>query len=300
MRKFLVAVLALVFVLATMPPVLAETIDKTATITVGVDVIGSTSLTVRTRNVSNNAIVTPSALNFNLGAVALPPAGNPWVVSDQYIQIVYSSNYGLWGVRIVTDNEGLEGDANDTIDSIAGSRIGPGPDGIWGNADDILAYSGLLSLSEILKPLASQDPSNRAPVAWQVFAAKPAAITAPTSVINADGSLGDGTTIGDWNDDWAYLADKNDGDYNAAILEDADGDGQVDDLTYSMVVVGGGGGGGSLAQHPVASPKLGDGDIAVNIAARFANTNYGGASPVPYILGAGNYKASLYVELIHE
>lgn len=295
-----IVLLAMVFGLVGVFPASAEVIDLFSTITVNVTIPGSTALTVETHNRSDDALVVPLTLNFSgIGGIGLPPAGNPWVVSDQYIRITYSSNYGLWGVRIVTDNEDLEGDPNDVIDSIAGARIGAGIDGIWGNADDLLAYSGLLSLTDIARPLLSQDPSRRAPWAWQVFSATQPVITPPSSIINPDGSLGD-SLVGAWDANWGYLADKNDFGFNADILEDGDGDGSVDDAAYPVAVVGGGGGGGSLAQHPAASPKPGDGDIAIYIAARFANTRYGGAAPTPYLLAADSYQGSLYVELIHE
>lgn len=304
-RFYAIVVLALVFGLAPVLPVLAEVIDAPippAPITVTVGISGSTSLAVTTCNISDDAAIGP-ALNFSgIGGRGLPPAGNPWVVSDQYIRIQYSSNYGSWGIRIVTDNEDLEGDANDTIDSIAGSDIDPSP------AVTTLAYSGLLSLSEIRRPIASQDPSKRAPWAWQVFGSTRPAVTSPTSLIGASGALADGTTIGDWDDDWIYIADKNDEGYTGDILVDADSDGQRDDLNYGMIVVGSGPGGGGMAQHPAAagSPhprRPGDGDIAVYIAARFANTNWGdpaAPTPTPYLLGADDYSATLYVELVHE
>jgi hypothetical protein len=284
--KFFALCVSVVFLASS--SLYAEVIDVPVNITINVVLAGSSSMTVTTRNVVGDALVAPSALNFSgAAAIGLPPA-NPWVVSDQYIRVQYSSNYGLWGVRIVTDNEDLEGDANDTVDTIASAVAAPS-----------VAISGLLNLAEIVKPLASQDPSVRAPWAWQVFADTQPLITSPSSSIGVTGALED-SNVGAWNANWAYIADKNDTGYSGAILVDADADGQVDDPTYGMVVVGGGSGGGALAQHPAASPKNGDGDIAVYISARFANTNFGGATPAPYLLPAGSYSTSLYVELIHE
>lgn len=296
MSKLFRIVLALGFIMSTVLSTWAETIDIPRTIRIMVNIPATTSLEIQTRNVAlDDALVDPSALGFSgISGRGMPPAGNPWVVSDQYLRIQYSSTYGSWAVRIVTDNEDLEADLNDVIDTIAGADINPDP------AITTWAYSGLLSLSEIAKPLLDQDPSNRAPWAWQVFAAKQPAVTAPTSLIGASGALEDGATIGDWNDDWIYIADKNDAGYTGAILVDADRDGAVDDLNYGIAVIGSGPGGGTLAQHPAADPKPGDGDVVVYIASRFANTNYGGPSPRPYLLGAGDYSASLYVELIRE
>lgn len=298
MSKLLYKMAVLVFAisLAAVVPVRAEVRDDFEAITVSVSIAGSTSFTVETHNRSDDANVDPLALNFSTAGIALPPAGSPWVLSDQYIRIVYSSNYGVWGVRVVTDNEDLEGDANDIVERIEGAPTGAGPDGIWGNADDILSFGGLVILDD-------EDPSHRAPWAWQVFTGTQAVVTPTTSVIGADGALADGPTVGDWNDNWAYIGDKNDSGYTGDILFDApppDLDVLVDDPTYPMVVVGSGGSGGTLAPHPEGASRAGDGDIVVYIATRFANTNYGGATPVPFLLPAGTYNASLYIELVHE
>lgn len=288
-----ITVLAFAVSLATAVPVRAEVIDATeGPIVVSITIPAVTSFSVETYNVVGDALVDPLALNFDPSGIALPP-GNSWVVSDQYLKVVYSSNYGLWGVRIVTDNEDLEADADDIVQRIAGAKIKPGVLPGWNDGDEVLAYSGLVVLD-------NPDPSQRAPWAWQVFASTQPAVTPPTTGTNADGSLNDGAFNGEWNDDWAYIADKNDDGYTGAILEDGDLDGSVDDPTYFMAVTGTGGGGGSLAQHPALDPKPGDGDIVIYISARFANTNWGGPAPVNFLLPAGSYDASLYVELVHE
>lgn len=297
MGKFLykTAVLALAISLAAAVPVRAEVIDRSAIIRIGVSIVGTTALTVETHNVSDDALVVPLALAFDPSGAALPPAGNPWVLSGQYVRVVYSSNYGLWGVRIVTDNEDLEGDdGNDVIERIAGAPVAPGADGVWGTPDDALSYGGLVVLDE-------PDPSQRAPWAWQIFAATQPLVTIPTSVINPDGSLGDVGVSGAWDANWAYLADKNDTGYVGDILIDADGDGADDDPTYFMAVVGSGGGGGTMTSHPAVDPRAGDGDVVIYISSRFANTNWGDpVMPIPFLLSAGSYDASLYVELAHE
>ncbi len=156
MSKLLRVFMAVILVLWSVP-VIAEIIDVQVPINVSVEITGEATLTLETRNVSDDTLVSPSAIQFTgAGAVQLPPAGNPWIVADQYIRLVYSSNHAVWGIRIVTDNEDLENDQNDIIDKIVGNSVAPGPDGIWGTSDDVKAYSGLLGLNEISKPVNSR------------------------------------------------------------------------------------------------------------------------------------------------
>lgn len=306
----------------------AEVRDLFVPITVGatVPVIeGAGTLTVETHNVSDNALVLPLALNFDTAGIGLPPASNPWVLSSQYLVIDYgmtANNYVAWGVRIVTDNEDLEGDANDVIDSIAGNPIAGNadvdvpPDGdIWGDADDDLSYAGLVVVGDA-------DPSHRAAWAWQAYPAVQPAVTAPTSAIGGSGALVDVGFVGpdragpppvsggEWNGYWAYIADKNDLDGNADgvngfigdLFRDLDGDGADDDITYSMVLVSSATRNGTLAPHPDVAPRVDDdNEIVVYIAGRFANTDYSDpASPTPIVLPVLSYGASLYIELVHE
>lgn len=295
----------------------AEVVDLFVPIRIGatVPVIeGAGTLTVESHNVSDNDLVLPLALNFDTAGIGLPPAGQPWVLSSQYLVIDYgmtANNYVAWGVRIVTDNEDLEGDANNVIDSIAGSPIAGNADvdgdgDIWGDADDDLSYAGLVVVGEA-------DPARRAAWAWQAYPAVQPAVTAPTSAIGADGALVDvgfDAPADSWDDPWVYIADKNDLDGNGDgvngfigdLFRDLDADGADDDITYSMVLVSSATRNGTLAPHPDVAPRADDdNEIVVYIAGRFANTDYSDpANPAPIVLPVLSYGASLYVELVHE
>lgn len=272
---------------------------------------GTGDITVTLIDIASGS--TASSLSFDTSSVSL---SSPWVASNEYLRVVYSSTYNAtWGLRIVTDNEDLEGDSDDDIDRIAACPDASGND----------LYSGLVVLDEA-------DPSQRAPWAWQVnvdplsgFPTVPIVSIEPDTtrggsvVVDNDGDAdGDGSadddspdTVGPWNAAWAYIGDKNDETYNGVdssgndvILEDGDGDGYVDDPIYAMVLVGPSGGGSStLAQHPQKSDAAGDGDIDIYLTARFANTNWGTSStdePFAFVLPSNTYSASLYLELIYE
>lgn len=290
-RFFKVTALVMTFGLIISSPVFADTTWFTD---VSVDILpsGEGSLTV--------TIMNGASIGFPAASATL---ANPWVASSQYLRVQYSATYNsTWGVRIVTDNKELVG--GDI------SKIGPAYDDA---AKTKTSYSGLLNNAELSKPAASQDTSKRAAWAWQVYA-NPLGdpLTVPSSTVavkNSGTELLDKQTpeanadsVGKWNSAWAYIADKSNNTFNSAILEDGDGDGTVDDLTYAMVLVGpSGGGGGALAQHPQKAIDAGDGDIAMYLASRFANTNWGDVNkPFAYVLSAGSYKAKLYLELIHE
>lgn len=310
MNKLLRIVLTIALGLWTVPLRAEVTIGdhETIGIIVSMPSTGVGDVNVEIRNRTDDGIA--AGLGFNAGAATLVA---PWIASGQYLDVDYSATYNAtWGVRIVTDNEDLEGDANDTIDTLV--------------AADASADPGVQALYSGLVTLAFQDPSRRAALAWQVYAAPQGAITVPSSTIAPDPGLG-GTvlldkntpadapdSVGPWNAAWAYLADKNNYDYNGDILEaanDDNGDGvvggpgdSVNDPTYCMVLVGpSGGGNGTLAPHPQKVDATGNPDgIAIYLAARFANTNWGnlGDAPTAYVLPAGAYSASLYIELVHE
>lgn len=310
-------ILSLIFALTLMTSQVfaATTTGASVPITVSVTMpaSGTGTLAATIRNRSDNA--TAASLAFTAGSATLSA---PWVASSQYLDVVYSATYNAtWGVRIVTDNEDLEADTNNTIDSIAAAYDD--------TAKTQTNYGGLLNTAEIAKAVASQDPSKRATLAWQVYASTTTSITAPTSTVTTTTGgnyLADknatatnytqadtiGGTAEGWRAAWAYIVDRNNSTFKDDILEAASPNpGPVDDLTYPMVVVGASGGGnGSLGQHPSATGSpVRPGDttgIAVYLAARFANTNWGAAAanPFAYVLPAGTYSASMYIELIHE
>ena len=323
-------VMALVCVVALAMPnaVFAQaTVDQTWSLVIGVSYQGTTSLTIDTYTSPNGTQVSPDALTFSVtditnatlptGTTPATGSSGPWINAQQYLRVQYSSNYASWGVRIVTDNEDLEwvsgttpvkygtaggsADANNTIDMIAGSDLTGG--------GTTFSYAGILDLDEIIKTAANQNPARRGSWAWSVYSAPQTAIPArPISYLDpASGALVDTTgsstvvSVGDWSDEWTYIGDKNDTGYT-------DGISNVGGPYWHLIAaLGSGSGGGSLAHHPIvggtkASPstKTGDGDIAIYVAAKFANNNYSGSTPTPFILAAGDYGSALYVELIHE
>lgn len=231
----------------------AEVVDVTVSITIGATIGSTATLTVKSRNIVGNAEVIPTALSFT------NPTAATWTVSDQYLQVVYNCNLALWAVRIVTNNVA-------TNPGMPGKPTAPGPDGIYGTADDILSYGGLVDAASIT------NPDNRALLAWQAY---------PNTAV--PGTLTDATVSGLWNSDWSYVADISNTGYDPEV----DSDNNTDTLAYSTVVQGGAAGSG-LNFHPNDGSRTGDNDIALYMGARFLG------------LSAGTYSANLVVQLIHE
>lgn len=244
------------------------------------------------------------------GGLQFPNPGNattsdPWVRSTQYIRVQYSSTYAEWGIRVVTDNEIDIGQVYPKP-----LKDGEGPDkqwewvkqnkdkyqyvgGKWQTGDDGVSFGGLIGPKK-------DNPNYRAALAWQVFKDP---VSQPDSIykdIFNKWNIG-----GNWNDDWAYIADKSDKWDGQPTITDIYDPGTWNPR-YEMVVTG------DLVvnfltQHPVVSgsksnpdPKPGDGDIAVYMAACFGfgldetTGNYTG------ILPKGTYQTKIYLELVYD
>lgn len=237
----------------------AETIDVTRTITIGATVGAVATLTVIPVTIATG--LDAAGISFTDPGVAT------WTVANEYLRVVYSSNYPLWVVRIVTDNRAV-------FAAMAPRPLAAGADGVFGTGDDVVSYGGLIDA------VTQDNPDNRADLAWQVY-------VDPT----APGVLDDAAVGGDWNDNWAYVVDVS----STGVGLDIDVDDNVDTLEYFTVVQGGAASSG-LAFHPAldadadgaVDPKPGDGNVAVYLGARFSG------------LAAGDYGANLTVQLIHE
>ena len=286
--------------------------DQQQTIPISTTITGSTSLTVSYLKTADGSASAISGLEFDPTAVAAVTTSAPWVVSKECLLVTYSSNYA-WGIRIVTNNIELTASTDPVTDPIsnyiAGNTISAGPDGLYGTADDVKSYSGLIAASDLDSGITGEDPTARAALAWQVddeWSTDPVDY-APTSSLVA---LGTGHFINDTNvgdvwapnfDDWNYISDKSDNGFSENIYTPG-----TTDLTYPIVAVGSAGSNGSLVPATGGNttgnmPSITDNDIVIYIAAKFASTNWATpTAPVPYVLSPDTYSAKLYVELIHE
>jgi hypothetical protein len=225
----------------------------------------------------------------------------PWVHSPQYVRVIYSSDEAIWGVRLVTNNEGAFGQVypkpiNKGLDNQwewekTGLTAYQYVNGIWQTGDDSVSFAGLIDNAT------KGNPSFRAKLAWQVYANP---VPSPSPIFkNWQGVWNVG---GNWNDDWAYVIDRSD-KWNGQSSVDGVFEPNTWNAKYDMVAVGTPLT-NNLTQHPVVSgskanpdPKYGDGDIAIYFAGCFGlmqDNAYIGLLP------AGSYTTALYVQLIHE
>lgn len=237
---------------------------------------------------------TPSPGGLQFTGVDDATAEAPWVHSPQYIRLIYDSDEALWGIRIVTDNDtdigevypdpqnqGTDGEWEWTLHPDWGGRYRYEA-GEWQTGDDSVSIGGLID------PSTKENPNYRADLAWQVYNDP---VAEPDPIYQ--NWAGVWNVGGNWNDDWAYVVDKSNMWYGTPSVGGIFYPGTWN-AKYEMVATGNPLI-GYLAQHPVVSgsrsspdPKIGDGDIAIYIAA-----NFGG-------LPAGNYRTRLYLELVHE
>lgn len=263
--------------------------------------LGSTSLTV-----------TPVD-----GGIAFNPAGAtlaaPWVRSTGYVTVQYSStrNVPYVGVRIVSKN----GELVPVGQVIAGCVVPALVDSDNDGAYDDNSYSGMIFNADFDLGIAGEDPSKRAALAWQVFDAAQPLITVPSVTIGPDAVRGGSVisdnsdvtslaSVGPWNAAWAYIGDTSDANFVDNVW-----DATTEGPSYSIVVSGfSDADNGYLAQHPRLNPANDpraavDNTIAVYLAARFANTNWGttpASAPRAYLLPSGDYRARIYVEMIYD
>lgn len=294
-------------------------------IPIDVNILTAYTFNVKVRNISNDA---EAGLSFSPAGVT---TAAPWRVSDQYLDIEYSSNAGSWGIKIITDNltawpamagnpiscgEPYDKDTTVPPDGVMDSYIdvdgdGDPDNGNWEDDDEILSYAGIVNIGagNLI------NPTLRAALGWQVYADKVAKPANPT-----DASYGGNP----YSSAWAYLSDESNnvmdtngtrkqkpapgvGDMLAGdegITTGTTADGKT---IYNYALVAYGGVGQALAQHPAADPKVandtdGDGayDIAVYLTARFASSDYSTGSKVDFVLPGGSYSAKLYVEIVQE
>lgn len=266
--------------------------------------VGSGTLTVTVQG--------GTGISFDPSSAALT---DPWLVSPQYLRVQYSATYNSvnCGVRIVTDIASkLTLVGSETV----ANYMAPAT-----SADGKSLYSGLIYQPDLDLGVTGEDPSRRVVLAWQVYSNPPTGNrTKPKSTVVAnvltDYTAPTGTppksnfadadyakTVGLWNSAWAYISDKSDQGFPSGVWDYASSG-----VTYPIIVSGiRDTSYGNLSQHPVESvdastnpiARPADGDIAVYLAARFANTNYG-STPFAYMLPAGTYTNKLYVEMLHE
>ncbi len=84
--------LALVFA-----PGARAALDSSDSVAASLTVLGSASLALQPRNVSNNA--SASSLSFSL-----PAPGETLTLGNQYVEVAWSTNYDNWKIKTYTDN----------------------------------------------------------------------------------------------------------------------------------------------------------------------------------------------------
>lgn len=272
----------------------------------------SGNVDVTARNISNDA---EAPISFSITGVNLANPATHWVVSDQYLKILHSNQWNAsWGLRTYTDNKTV-------YPAMAGNPIEPGTNGKYGDGDDVLTYGGLVHTGKL------NDPTLRAPLGWVVYkdkianAGKP---PTPTGEASFNTEIPKNDKTNDWKSQWAYVSEKGDSlpaDFNKIswpTYNDKNGNGQQDAdeptvtaFNYNLIAWGYPLA-TALAQHLPAADgpdsdtepdlKSGDGDIAVYVTARFVSKNYSidTLNGTAFILPAGNYNTTIWVELIHE
>lgn len=296
----------------TVPILKAEEIP----VSVNIGLLGTGSLTVKVKNISDDIDVGLNGLNIS------PPAGitvqNPWGVSNQYFELGYDVTWNAnWGIRIITDNKVFFPTLNlPGYVGIPGAKIGSGEangqPANWTDGDEILSFGGIIKTSEVIKPLLSQNPSFRIMLGWQVHTNKVAKPAAPHDTPDLDSNTPNDNTD-DWKSNWAWVADKSNYVANAdgTLKKNPDtspftvGQLPINFDNYTMIASGFIGAG--LAQHPVMpdangdgkpDTKVSDGLIAAYIAGKYANKDY--PNNADFLAPSGDYKTKIYIELVHE
>lgn len=301
--------------------------DESVGIPIDIVIPSATSLTVQLWNMAANAAAPDgSSLGFDISGVDIADPSSYWTVANYGLRVAYSSNYA-WGVRIITRNADIVETENalpansindaDAMDDYVAPAYVLDADG----NPTLRAFSGLLLKEDMDLGIENEDPSKRATLAWQAFPEADSDIDAsgvadyleyPATcavVDNNGGKAIDDTTVGGWGANWDYIGDKADDGFTEEIYI-----GDTADIAGPIVAVGAPGTLGALKPNPAlygtnaeGDALMGDlsgddGDIVMQLAARFASTNWGvpGDAPFVYILGGGSYSGSLYVELIHE
>lgn len=265
---------------------------------------------------------TSGSMSFDTSTVS---TSDPWRVINGYVDIDLSvTGNTTWGLRMVTDNVA---DLTDlSRDSTTGALLDTGgnvvtADGSGGYSDGTNYFagfdtgSGVYSYSGLINTAAMDDSSMRAAFAWQVdgYDTTGTATTASIpSAPTADGSHGDSSSVGDWNDPWVYMVDKSNADYGdngwntatgGTVSQDTDGDGNVE---FNYTVIGYGSvSGGYLALKDDARPlsstegtTTDPWDIYVYLVGKFMNTDW--STGTDFVLPAGSYNTNLYLELFTE
>lgn len=326
--KFCAVVISAVFLLSG--TILAEHVDKDWFFDIGINVAGSTDLTVTVLDIADGAITT-DGINFLTDDATLD---NPWVKSKERLNIGYSSNYGTWGLRIMTDNitylgllTTLQFTDPTAVGYLAGERYlettmgglnDPVPAGYY------YRFAGMHRKD--VTPLQWKNPNLVSILGWQPMA-DPLPVTQYPTIPDCDTvaapaphtglifeDVGIETEIGQ-GELWAYVADKisykdtsqvpgtpGNPDPTTPYFDGRVYQGTVGGLNvfnYNLIAFGTGVGGGYMQVPEVA----GDGDIAVYLTARFGYTDWGetpNSQCNVYTLGAGSYGTRLIVELVNE
>jgi len=292
LTKLFSLAVAIAFVSGGIPYAAADTVDQTLTITVTTTTItGYANWTANLRDVATGNLSSPQSLSFSSVTAAT------WTVADQYVHVLPSSNYALWGVIVSSDNN----NAASSYFGMAAKLLARGPSNLWGNADNSVSYGGLIDATTM------NNPNNRATLAWAVYEDRET--TLPTindsslyGKVASGGSMVPSASADPWNADWAAVVDVSNrttgsasGVTGTAVSVELDPDNDTNTVTYSTIIQGGGANAGMNYHPPVYSgttlqgkPIDADGS-AVYLAARFGGLSAG---------AFGVY--NLRVQMVHE
>jgi len=244
---------------------------------------------------SNSLTVTNELTGFSVDYSTLSK-DEAWVVAGGDIKLAVTTTIPspTWGVRICTKNSEL---TTDYTGPLSAAELSPGVYSYGGlilvKADGTATGTtdGLLDLS--------QNPADRASLAWQISNSSTGASAVPTQASFAGGS---------WDAPWGYVVDTSNTGYS--YVDQAWASATV--LNYDITCYGSSLGTAGLASHPDTTfPAMsGSGTSAdpyvayVYLAARFANSywNLVGSTYVEVVsfLPVGTYDARLYVEMFTE
>lgn len=291
-------------------------------------------LEVYLMSMSDGSLVTGSEVTFSNYAGATN--SGPWVLADYFLWIEFESHHSssYWGLRVITDNDDLIGTSGDRIRPFYdtdGNRYYGGMINVELDSSENVTsitdnpYNRVTLAWQVFN---ENEITIFKSWLWSFTLPRYIFIDSP-SVADSDGDgfYEDADVATDWyqdNDDggsWAFLGDKRDTAYPSDEVLWMSGSDYV--VNYGAIAWGLGDSAVAYASHPGTETtdisdddtddKDGDGetdddwDLYVYLAGRFYNTSYADEDndgtyekDEYFMVPAGEYKGSMYVELFYE